>query len=48
MKLITANVNEEDIAKVREMSEKDGLNFSALVRAMIRDRYDEYRRRREQ
>ncbi len=46
MAFITISVKPDDRAKIREMTEFDGLNLSAFVRAKIRERYKDYKRGR--
>ena len=43
---ITANVEPEDQRKIRVMAQFDGFNFSAFVRAKIRERYSEFMTRK--
>ncbi|MHB8396055.1 MAG: hypothetical protein ACYDBK_02485 [Thermoplasmataceae archaeon] len=47
MKVVGANVEPADHKKIREMTEFDGFNFSAFVRAKVRERYAEYVKRRK-
>jgi hypothetical protein len=48
MTLISVNINPDDQKKIKELTEFDGLNLSAFVRAKVRERYSEFQRRRKE
>lgn len=46
MTLVSVSIKPDDQRKIREMTELDGLNLSAFVRAKVRERYSEFQNRR--